>query len=43
MWRFGTTFTVYEIIYLQFCYEIFLVVHYLNVSFSKKIAWEKVH
>lgn len=41
MKRFGSEFSAGEIIYLQFCYEVFLVIHYLNASFSRNITWNK--
>ncbi|RJP67537.1 MAG: glycosyltransferase [Ignavibacteriales bacterium] len=41
MKRFGVEFELHEIIFLQSCYEIFLVIHYLRATFSRKISWEK--
>ncbi len=41
MKKFGTEFNLSQIIILQVCYEIFLVTHYLNASFSKNISWKK--
>jgi len=40
MERFGVGFSLIELFNLQICYEFFLVIHYLNISFSKNITWK---
>ncbi|MCX6150061.1 MAG: glycosyltransferase [Ignavibacteriales bacterium] len=38
--KFGYKFKPYQIFYLQIEYEIFLIFHYLNATFKKKIEWK---
>ncbi|HEY7751975.1 MAG TPA: glycosyltransferase [Ignavibacteriaceae bacterium] len=37
--RYGYDFNWYEIIFLQICYELFLIVHFLNAMF-RKVKWK---
>lgn len=38
--KFGYNFGIFQIIYLQVEYELFLIVHYLSATFKKKIEWK---